>query len=146
MNDLPRKNATKTRGRPFAPGNSGRPRGARHKTTMLAEKLMQKDAEGVVNSVIKAAKNGDMTAARIILERIAPARKDNPAPLELPEIQTAHDASQAMSAILSAVADGSISPSEGVAVSGLVETYIRTLELTDFERRLALLEQAKGKQ
>jgi hypothetical protein len=39
-----RNNAAKTRGRPFEPGNPGRPKGARHKATLLAERLMQAGA------------------------------------------------------------------------------------------------------
>jgi hypothetical protein len=40
--------------------------------TMLAEKLMQNDTEAVVRAVVEAAKGGDMTAARLILDRIVP--------------------------------------------------------------------------
>jgi hypothetical protein len=47
----------------------GRPKGARHRATILAEQLMQGDAEDVVRAVIAAAKGGDMTAAKIILDR-----------------------------------------------------------------------------
>ncbi len=49
---------------------AGKPKGARHKTT-----LMQDDAERIVNAVITAACNGDMTAAKIILDRICPPRE-----------------------------------------------------------------------
>jgi hypothetical protein len=34
---------------------AGGPVGAKHKTTLLVEKLMEDQAEGVVNSVVKAA-------------------------------------------------------------------------------------------
>jgi hypothetical protein len=78
MSDTPRKNARKTRGKPFEPGNPGRPKGARHRTTIAAEKLMQGDSEAIVRAVIKAAKGGDMTAAKVVLDRIAPIRKGRP--------------------------------------------------------------------
>ena len=103
MTDDRRKNEPKT-GR-FQPGNPGKPKGARHKTTLLAEKLMQDDAENIVKAVLTAAHNGDMTAARIIIDRIAPARRDNPVSFELPKIESAADAAKVMSAILDAVAD-----------------------------------------
>ena len=57
---------------------SGKPPGTRNKTTMLAEKLMQDDARDIVRVVLEAAKGGDMTAARLILERIFPVRKGRP--------------------------------------------------------------------
>jgi hypothetical protein len=46
----PRKFAAKTRGRPFKPGNSGKPKGARHHVTLLAEQLMADDVEAVIAS------------------------------------------------------------------------------------------------
>ena len=45
---------------------AGKPKGARHKTTLLAERLMQDDVEKIVNAVLTAARNGDMMAAKII--------------------------------------------------------------------------------
>jgi Family of unknown function (DUF5681) len=42
---------------------AGKPKGARHKTTLLAERLMQDDVEKIVNAVLTAARNGDMMAA-----------------------------------------------------------------------------------
>jgi hypothetical protein len=56
----PRKSATKTRGRPFAPGNPGKPKGARHGLTVLAERLLSDDVEAVCAKVVKRAKGGDM--------------------------------------------------------------------------------------
>ena len=81
---------------------------------------MQDDAENVVNAVLAAARNGDMTAARIILDRIAPARRDNPVSFDLPKIENASDAVAASSAILNAVASGNLTPSEAGEVSRLV--------------------------
>jgi hypothetical protein len=111
---------------------------------LLAEKLMQDDAEAVVNSVLSAAKTGDMTAARIVLDRLCPARKDNPVTFTLPNIESASDAAAAMAAILSAVASGELTPGEAETVGKLVETHIRAMEASEFERRLAALEQ-RGK-
>ncbi len=86
---------------------------------------------------------GDTTALRLCIERIAPARKDAPIEFELPDICSAQDAAMAASAILSEVASGSITPLEGVTVMGLVEQYRRTLETSEFERRIEALEAKK---
>jgi hypothetical protein len=132
------------RGRPFEKGRSGnpagKPKGARHKTTLLAERMMQDDAGEVVKAVVDAAKGGDMTAARLVLDRIAPARRDNPVALTLPEVTSAADASKAMGSILAAVAAGDLSPSEGGEVVKLLDAFTRTLEATEFELRLQALE------
>lgn len=140
MTDTPRKYEPKTRGKPFGPGNPGRPKGARHKTTMLAEKLMQDDAKAIVESVLKAAKGGDMTAAKIVLDRIAPARRDNPVRFAMPPVESASEASTVMAALLAAVAGGDVTPGEAEQVAKIVQTYVSTLEASEFETRLAALE------
>jgi Family of unknown function (DUF5681) len=128
----------------FLPGHSGnpcgKPKGARHKTTLFAEKLMSDDAEAIVKAVVVAAKAGDLTAAKIVLDRIAPPRKDSPVAFDLPAISTASDAKAAMGSILAAVAAGELSPSEGAEVAKLLDAFTRTLEATEFERRLQSLE------
>ena len=42
--------------------------------------------------------------------------------------------------VLSAVSDGTLTPIEGTRVMGLIDSYRRTLELTDIEHRLKALE------
>jgi hypothetical protein len=67
----------------------GRPRGARNKVTVAVESLMGEYGPQVAARVIKRACEGDMTAARLILERIAPLRRGHPVHLKLPEISDA---------------------------------------------------------
>lgn len=138
----------KQRGKPFEKGKSGnpagKPKGARHKTTLLAEKLMQDDAENIVNAVLKAAHNGDMTAARIVLDRIAPPRRDNPVRFTLPKIERASDAATASAAILDAVAEGELTPAEAGEIVKLIEGFVKTLELTEIDERLKRLEGKAG--
>jgi hypothetical protein len=52
---------------------------------------MQDDAKEIIKVVVDAAKGGDMAAARLILERIAPVRKGRPVYLDLPPVQSAAD-------------------------------------------------------
>ena len=54
---------------------------------------MQDDAEAIVKKVVEAARGGDLVAARLVLDRIAPARRDGPVRFELPKIETAAEAS-----------------------------------------------------
>jgi hypothetical protein len=54
---------------------------------------------------------------------------------------TARDAAQAAGAVLQAVSEGDLTPVEAVQVMGLVDSYRRTLEVTEFEARLAALEE-----
>jgi len=106
--------AKKQRGRPFKPGRSGNPvgkaKGTRHRITVLAEKMMEDDAPAVVTAVLGAAKAGDMTAARIILDRVAPARRGRPVKFTLPTLETAAEIVRGLGAIVTAVADGTLTP------------------------------------
>jgi len=139
------KAAKKQRGRPFPKGVSGNPhgcaRGSRHKASLLAERLMEGDAEEVVRAVVTAAKNGDMTAARIIIERLLPPKKDRPVSFALPGIASAGDAAKAMGALLAAVAAGNVTPSEAGELSKIVDAYVEALQVSEFEQRLKALEE-----
>ncbi len=128
----------------FKPGQSGnpkgRPKGARNKTTIALEALLDGEAEEITRKAIEKAKEGDMAAIRLCVERLIPPRKDSPVSFELPEMTNCIDASEAMAGILSAVAKGDITPTEATAISGLVENYRKTLETVELEERLRELE------
>ena len=74
------------------------------------------------------------------MERIAPAPKDQPVSFNLPKMNNASDASQAAADVLRAVCGGEITPIEATRIMGLIDTYRRTLELTDIETRIAAVE------
>ena len=74
------------------------------------------------------------------MERIAPAPKDQPVSFSLPNMKNAQDASQAAGSVLTAVSEGDLTPIEAIRVMGLIDSYRRTLELTNIEERLRALE------
>lgn len=122
---------------------AGKPKGTRHVTTLAVEALLEGEAEGLTRKAIELALEGDMTAMRLCLERIAPARKDAPVTFEMPEMKTAADAAAAVGAILDNVASGHLSPDEARSIAPLIETYRKTLETEDLERRISALEATK---
>ena len=124
----------------FAHGNPGKPKGARHHTTRAVEALMEGDAEAITGRVIQAAKGGDLAAARLILDRICPPRREPATPIDLPTIETAADLPEAVSAILAAVAAGDLSPSEAGRLSGVLADTARALEAHEIENRVSELE------
>ncbi len=137
--------AKKQRGAPFQKGVSGnpagKPPGVRNKSTVLAERLMQDDAADIVRAVITAARGGDMTAARLILERISPVRKGRPVYLDLPAVHTASDIAEAMSVLTRAIASGDLTPDEAATVATVFEMRRKALETEEFEQRLKTLEE-----
>ena len=141
MTDEPRNSAGKSRGRPFQPGNSGKPKGARHRVTRMAELLMEGAAEAVVHAVLAAARDGDMVAARLVLERIAPVRKGRPVSLPLPVVNSAGDVLAALGVTIQAMGDGDITPDEAATVAGVLEVKRRAIETAELEIRIAALEE-----
>ena len=124
----------------FSSGNTGRPKGARNKKTLAVESLLEGQAEALTQTAISKALEGDSVALKLCMDRIAPAPKDNTVQFSLPSMVTASDASQAAGSVLSAVSDGELTPIEATRVMGLIDSYRRTLELTDIENRLKALE------
>ena len=133
------KNGRNTAGQ-FAAGNSGRPKGSRNKATIAIEKLLQGQAEALTQTAVTKALEGDTVALRLCMERIAPAPKDQPVSFSLPKMNNAMDASKAAGSVLSAVSEGELTPIEATRVMGLVDSFRRTLELTEIEERLQALE------
>jgi hypothetical protein len=127
----------------FAKGNPGKPKGSRNRATQAVQGLIEDQCEAITQKAVEMALEGDTTAIRLCIERIAPARKDAPVEFDMPPVDSAQDAAQAASAILSEVASGSITPLEGATVMGLLEQYRRTLETSEFEKRIEALEAKK---
>jgi hypothetical protein len=119
----------------------GKPRGARNRATVLAEALLDGEAEALTRKAIEKALEGDGIALRLCLERILPARKERPIFFSMPAIASAGDAAKAMGALLAAVAAGNVTPSEAGEVSKIVEIYFEALQVSEFEQRLKALEE-----
>ena len=141
-----RKNGPKTGAEPsgnrgrFQPGNPGRPKGARHKTTLAIELLLEGEAETLTRKAIEMAKGGDITALRLYLDRIAPARKDRTIAFALPPVTTVADIVIASGALLLAVAEGDLTPSEAGELSKLLDDHRLAMTTAELEVRIAKFE------
>lgn len=127
----------------FKSGNSGKPKGARHKTTKAVEALLSGQAEAVTQAAIDRALEGDVAAARLVLERVSPARKDTTVQFALPLMSSSGDAAQGAASVIAAVSEGNLSPGEGAQIMSLIESFRKTLEFTEIEQRIAALEAKK---
>jgi hypothetical protein len=131
----------------FQPGQSGnpagKPKGARNRTTVAMEALLDGEAEAITRKAIDLAKTGDMAAIRLCFDRLYPPRRDRHIHFEIPRLKSAADASQAAAAIVEAVAAGELTPTEAGELSRVVAAYASTLEAADFDARLKKLESAK---
>jgi len=126
----------------FSAGNSGRPRGSRNKATLAIESLLEGQAEALAQAAITKALQGDSVALRLCMDRIAPPPKDAAVTFSMPTMSNALDAAEAAGNVLRAVSEGELTPLEATRVIGLIDSYRRTLELTEIEERLRALEAA----
>jgi hypothetical protein len=134
--------AAQVRGRPFPKGRSGNPAGRRlglrNKATLAAQKLLAGEAEALTRKAVEAAFAGDSTAMRLCLERILP--RDRAVEFALPPIRSAADIAGAMGAVTAALAGGLITPGEAQAIAKVFTTFVQTIETSDFDQRLQVLE------
>lgn len=116
----------------FATGNNanpgGRPRGARHKVTRAIEELLEGEYDALTRKAIERALEGDMTALRLCLDRLAPPRKDAPISTDLPIVRNARDALKASAVLLAAVSAEKSLPTRVVALwrsSPLTKAFLK---------------------
>jgi hypothetical protein len=122
----------------------GRPCGARNKASLLIEQLLSGEAEELARKVITLAKAGDTGALKIAMDRLLPPQRDRPCLFKLPKLQTCSDAVAALAEIADGLARGRLLPSEAESLSGVVAAFVKTIELSNLEDRLAALEQARA--
>ena len=122
-----------------ASGNpSGRPSGTGHVSRLRAE--LAQELPGILDSLIRQAKGGDVAAIRVILDRVIPPLKavDAPLSLELPEGGYATQGR----AIVASAASGEVSAQEAAQLIGAISNLARVEVLDELVRRVERLEQA----
>lgn len=121
-----------------SPNPKGRPRGVvdkRHKVT----KMLEDDADKVVRVVIDAALEGDVSAASLVLSRIAPALKVQAEKVNFnfdPEASMAEQVEQ----VLLAISQGDVSPDTGKQIIECIASLSGIKAVEELEQRLAALE------
>lgn len=106
------------------------------------EKQMNREASQVAAAVLKAARDGNITAARLVLDRIAPPARGRLVRFPVPAMTNATDIIKALHAILAAVGNGRITPDEAATLTAIVEAHRRAFETVDLETRIAALEES----
>lgn len=134
----------------FKPGQSGnpkgKPRGTLNKATRTVLALMEGQAETITQACIDAALVGDMTAIRLVLDRLAPPARERAISLRtLPDLATAPGVSAALQQVAEALAAGELTPGEASTVAQILEVRRRAIETEELERRIAALEDSNGK-
>jgi len=133
--------AGKPRGRPFQPGNPGRPVGSKNRTTQLLERLAEGEAEQIFQTVLEKAKAGGDACLRMLMDRIWPPRKGQPVKLDnMPPLKTPTDVLNAMLLLWSAIGAGHFTPDEASALSLVAERSMQVLIQQEILERIEALE------
>jgi|SRR5690554_7659015 len=125
----------------FKKGQSGNPAG-RPKGSGIAGRLREainQDADEIVKALITEAKAGDVSAAKILLDRICPALKNEAQAVDLPEL-SAGSLTERATAALDAVAAGELAPDVAAQLIQSVGTLARVVEIDELEQRLTAIE------
>lgn len=133
-------NAAITRGRPFAKGNPGRPKGAKNKATRLVEAVANGDVSGILLAAVRRAAQGDVRAQKLCLDRLVPLRRERGVALDLPVLATPGAAAHAATVLVEQVAAGQVTPGEGKKVLEMIVTQRRLVEAGELARRIESLE------
>jgi hypothetical protein len=110
----------------FERGKSGNPSG-RKLGTSAAQKLtkaIEKDLPEIISALVDAAKSGDVGAAKLLLDRVAPPLKPTAAPVNL-DLSSVAPLPEQATAIVQAMARGAIPPDLAAAMVGSLATLTR---------------------
>ncbi len=122
---------------------AGRPKGSRNKATLALQSLFEDEAATIGRKAIELAKEGDMAAIKLVIERVMPTRKDMPVTFTLPALNSPQDILSAQASLIAAVAGGELTPLEGKAFADLCEGYRKHYETLELEQRITALEGRK---
>jgi hypothetical protein len=133
------ENAELTRGRPFAPGNAGRPKGSKSQVSLLMEEITSDPQviKDVASKIVERAKAGAPWACTWIGDRLWPLPRGRLVEFPLPELNSVDDVHKATNAILQAVASGVLTIEEGEHLSSIIAEYGRPIVEQAEEDRIA---------
>ena len=128
----------------FTKGTSGNPAGRpkgikdkRHRFNEAIESMIPQ----VLDSVFQKAIAGDMTAAKMLLDRTLPTKRPEQERVQMPiKENTASNARD----VLKSVFDGEVSPDVGVSLLSAITGVLKAVELEDLARRIDALEGRKN--
>ena len=119
---------------------AGRPRGIKDKRHRYAESI-ESMIPDVLESVFQKAVAGDMTAAKILLDRSLPAKRPEQERVQIPiKENTALNARE----VLKSVFDGEVSPDVGASLLASITGVLKAIEVEDLAKRIEALEGKKN--
>ena len=117
---------------------AGRPRGIKDKRHRFNEAIESMIPE-VLESVFQKAVAGDMTAAKMLLDRSLPTKRPEQERLQIPiKENNALNARE----VLQSVFDGDVSPDVGASLLASISGVLKAIEVEELAKRIEALEDA----
>lgn len=91
--------------------------------------LAAENADALFQAILASALDGDMSAARILADRIWPSRRGAPVTFTPPVIRSAEDLPPAYAWLMSEVAGGRLTPEEGGLIDSMIERRAKAFEV-----------------
>ena len=93
----------------------------------------------ILQSIVNRAKDGDIAACKLILERVLPPLKVAELPVALGELSGTR--TEQGQAILNEMAIGNLAPSQAARLFAALASQAKIVEVDELERRLSHIEQ-----
>lgn len=126
---------------PWKPGQSGNPKGRPPGTGEVAKlrEAIKNHVPAIIERLTQQALDGDVQAARLLLERtVAPLKAVEPSqPLTLPDGTLTEQGR----AVLASVAAGVLAPGQGAQLVAAIGQLARVVEIDELAARVAALEE-----
>jgi hypothetical protein len=125
-------------------GTSGNPAGRKPGTGQIGKlrESIAKEVPAVLDAMVAKAREGDVGAARLLLERAIPALKPVEQPIVMPMpggTLTEHGRTT-----LQAVATGELAPGQGAALLSAIGNLARLVDVEELARRIEEIELRHG--
>lgn len=127
----------------FEKGKSGNPRG-RPKASASQRKLREaihEEAPEIIKAMVAQAKGGDVTAARVLLDRVLPVIKPSDMAVALPLNGSLGGDGRA---VMTAIGKAELTPEQGAKLLAGIGSLARIVEIDEVVSRLEALEETVG--
>lgn len=129
-----------TRGQ-FVPGTSGNPQGRPTGTSNLAalRAMLATHVPGLLTQLVILAKSGDVTAIRLVLERVLPPLRAQDEAVTLPALTGT--LTERGAAILAEMVSGNVTPQQAGELLSAISAQGKLREADELEKRIRSLEE-----
>jgi hypothetical protein len=123
----------------FKPGQSGNPNGRPKDKTpaTLLRKSIVEDMPEILETLVRMAKEGDVSAAKVLIDRVCPPLKSQAMSIN---IETGPTLPETGGNVINATLNGSIPPDIGAALIKALAEQGKLVELQELAERLTRIE------